>query len=601
MKYFKRLFALILSLGVVVVSVAPSVSAATQTNEVELTYENLPLEIHAGDKLIMDAGAEGGGAGSILYREELINSNYETSKWGFSSTDDYFRVYYNDTNFAFSTSTSQTLAANFSDDWISWTVNGNIGTLEFLQDWPYAVDSMYSVNGTNYTAKTSYSYGDNISLYAHLELTTEIPDYTLASELGLQITVNGSAIDVDDYFKFVERNGYYQLVSNVSDTVNYEKIYDDNYYVNLFNLLNNGVHTIRISFGDGVTLQDFKVLEIASSTSGVNPSVVSFDGSSIAPELVINDLGDNLRQYNFYDDQVLDATYSSGYNQVSKYIALLIEKPSETSEIAVVNFFVEGALLSSKEFVIEGPGSGTGGGGGVPAVDQPLVDAPTEPTLSGYTFIGWFDANDVLWDFSANPLTQTEVNLYAKFVSDSTTVHSVFFEEGLGSALDDRLVVDGEALVQPSNPFLLGHELTNWYTDEDLTEVYDFDTAVSADLTLYAGYEIGEYEISFDTNGGTDVDPIVALYQTSISRPENPTRTGYSFGGWYIDEDLTERFNFETMPGYDIQLQAKWVANNSSVIDIPAVSELTTSDYIVIGIVAATIIAAVVTIYKKRN
>jgi uncharacterized repeat protein (TIGR02543 family) len=546
----------------------------------------------------MDSDAEGGNTGSILYSEQLINSEYETSKWGFSSTDDYFKVYYNDTSFNFSTGTTQILADAFEDEWIKWTVSGNTGTLEFLQDWPYAIDGMYSVNGATVTPKIAYSYADNISLYAHLELTQEIPDYTLASDLGLQITINGNAINVDDYFKFVERNGLYQLVSNVNDNLSYEKIYDDNYYVNVFSLLNNGTYNVNIQFGDRQTLYDYQVLEISSGSSGVNPTVLQFEGTSIAPEIVINDLGDNVRQYNIYDDEILDASYSSGYNQVSKFIALLIEIPDADAQIATVNFFVQGALLSSNQFMIEDVADG---GGGVPSVDQPLISAPTDPELTDYIFLGWYDANDVLWDFSANPLNQTEVNLYAKFVTDDTTIHSVFFEEGLGSALDDRRVVDGEALVQPKDPLLLGHKLTNWYTDEDLTEVYDFSTAVTSDLTLYAGYEIGDYTITFDTNGGTDVTSITAAYQASITRPENPTRSGYAFAGWYTDEDLTDAFSFNAMPGYDLTLHAKWSQTSGAGIVLPDGGSLTTVHYVIIGIVVIAIAYSGVVFIKKHS
>ncbi len=542
--------------------VAQPTYAATQTSEVAFEYGNLPLEIHAGDKLIMDGDAVGGSHGSILYIEQFINAEYDTSKWGFGSTDDYFTVYYNDTNFQFSTGSTHTLPADYSDDWISWTVSNNIGTLEFLQDFPYAIDSLFSYNSGTYTAKTALAYTDNISYYAHLEINTELPDYVLASDLGLEISVYGSSINVDDYFKFVERNGYYQLVSNVEDDLSYEKIYEDDYYTNIFSVLNNGTYSINISFGDGQELFNYKLKEISYGGTGVNPSVVQYDGSSVAPSIAINDLGENVRQYNVYDDGILDATYSSGYNQVAKFIALMIEIPDEDEQIATVNFYVEGSISLSSYVPFDELSNGGSTG--------TTISAPSEPTLAGYIFVGWYDSNDILWDFSANPITTTEVNLYAKFVADTTTIHSVLFEEGLGSALDDRVVVDGETLDQPSNPFLLGHELINWYIDAALTEVYDFSEPVTSDLTLYAGYEIGTYTITFDTNGGTDVDALVGLYQSSISRPENPTRSGYSFGGWYTDDQLTDSFSFNTMPGYDVTLYAKWVpTSGGGIITIP--------------------------------
>ena len=66
--------------------------------------------------------------------------------------------------------------------------------------------------------------------------------------------------------------------------------------------------------------------------------------------------------------------------------------------------------------------------------------------------------------------------------------------------------------------------------------------------------------IKFESNGGTPIDPITAIYGEKIVRPEDPTRDGKHFAGWYKDIHLTQEWNFETdtVTG-NMTLYAKWM------------------------------------------
>ncbi len=67
------------------------------------------------------------------------------------------------------------------------------------------------------------------------------------------------------------------------------------------------------------------------------------------------------------------------------------------------------------------------------------------------------------------------------------------------------------------------------------------------------------YTISFNSNGGSAVDPIALPYNTAITPPANPAKVGYVFGGWYKDAALTQSYAFPaTMPAEDTVLYAKW-------------------------------------------
>ncbi len=81
-----------------------------------------------------------------------------------------------------------------------------------------------------------------------------------------------------------------------------------------------------------------------------------------------------------------------------------------------------------------------------------------------------------------------------------------------------------------------------------------------------AGSEIPtEIGVNFDSQGGSDVDTIiVAMAGDTISAPADPTRSGYTFDGWYTEPECTNKFNFSTPITATITLYAKWVQDTPS-------------------------------------
>lgn len=75
------------------------------------------------------------------------------------------------------------------------------------------------------------------------------------------------------------------------------------------------------------------------------------------------------------------------------------------------------------------------------------------------------------------------------------------------------------------------------------------------------------YTLSFDTNGGNEeIRSQKYLEGSVIIRPTEPTREGYTFEGWYADEELTTAFNFDAgMPGRDTTVYAKWAPKTYTV------------------------------------
>lgn len=105
------------------------------------------------------------------------------------------------------------------------------------------------------------------------------------------------------------------------------------------------------------------------------------------------------------------------------------------------------------------------------------------------------------------------------------------------------------------------------FKDEFVTKLKE---KINGDINIYLDYqkniddfntEVNYYTITFDTAGGSSIDSIVVKENDVITKPDDPTKEGYTFLGWYIDD---EEFNFEDLVKSDLTLVAKWEENKNS-------------------------------------
>lgn len=119
----------------------------------------------------------------------------------------------------------------------------------------------------------------------------------------------------------------------------------------------------------------------------------------------------------------------------------------------------------------------------------------------------------------------------------------------------------GTPIKKPDMPTKTGHTFAGWYMDEELTAALEDNATMPAkDITMYASWEVEQYTISFDSNGGSPVPPITQEYGTAVSEPAAPVRAGYNFTGWKLNG---ENYTFTTMPGENITLIAQWTAHTN--------------------------------------
>jgi len=150
--------------------------------------------------------------------------------------------------------------------------------------------------------------------------------------------------------------------------------------------------------------------------------------------------------------------------------------------------------------------------------------------------------------------------------SSSTVVtYTITFEENGGSTVTDITQEPGSSVSVPVAPTKTGYAFAGWYSDSALTSAYTFSVMPSQNITLYAKWQINQYTITFQTNGGSSIAPLTQDYLSSVSAPEIPTKTGYSFVGWYSDSGLTTPYAFTTMPVDGMTVYAKWEINDYTI------------------------------------
>ena len=116
-------------------------------------------------------------------------------------------------------------------------------------------------------------------------------------------------------------------------------------------------------------------------------------------------------------------------------------------------------------------------------------------------------------------------------------------------------IKSGEKISEPAEPSRDGYVFEGWYLGE---EKFDFSTPITKNIKLIAKWAPKSPIVTFDSNGGTAVASIQLDYGTKLTLPSNPTREGYYFLGWTLDENI---FNSETLITNNITLRALWGAD----------------------------------------
>ena len=192
---------------------------------------------------------------------------------------------------------------------------------------------------------------------------------------------------------------------------------------------------------------------------------------------------------------------------------------------------------------------------------------PTDVTRTGYTFKGWYD-NENLTGSPVTAIGGAETGNKEYWAKWEINQYTITFDTNGGSEIAPITQDYGTEITAPDNPTRKGYTFKGW--DKEIPETMPADN-----ITVKAQWGINQYTITFDTNGGSEIAPITQDYGTEITAPDNPTRKGYTFKGW--DKEIPE-----TMPAGNITVKAQWEINQYTItFDTNGGSEIVpiTQDY----------------------
>ena len=198
------------------------------------------------------------------------------------------------------------------------------------------------------------------------------------------------------------------------------------------------------------------------------------------------------------------------------------------------------------------------------------IEEPTVPTKENYTFIGWYKDEELqnAFDFETDTIT-INTTLYAKWQKNQPTMYEITISATPlaggnvtgGNTYEENEVVTLNAIANS------GYRFIKWTENgEEISTNATYTFTANRNRNLVAEFEGIPVKIivTFDSNGGSSVESYefegFGLYP-KIQKPANPTRAGYIFNGWYIDDI---EFDFNTVVKESITLVAKWTKKQST-------------------------------------
>lgn len=203
---------------------------------------------------------------------------------------------------------------------------------------------------------------------------------------------------------------------------------------------------------------------------------------------------------------------------------------------------------------------------------ESLTISTAKPTKTGYTFTSWNtkkDGTGTKYDIGASYTVDAELTLYAQYKENTVTYAVKYDANGGENAPKEQTKTKGKELVLSTTvPTKEGYKFVNWNTKKDGTGTsYNAGSkyTTEASVTLYAQYEkeLNEeetkYTITFYTNDGTTEKSTKVINKgDKVVKPEDPTREGYTFDGWYDKKENGKEYDFTKEVTSDISLYAYW-------------------------------------------
>lgn len=158
-----------------------------------------------------------------------------------------------------------------------------------------------------------------------------------------------------------------------------------------------------------------------------------------------------------------------------------------------------------------------------------------------------------------------------------TSNFDVSFNSNGGSSVSNQKLNYSEKATRPAtDPTRTDYTFDNWYSDSALTTVYDFNTEVTSNITLYAKWNLATATITFNSRNGSPVTPKKVEVGTVATPPTPPTRSGYAFDKWYTDYACTHEYDWTSTVDSNFTLYVGWIKTFNIVFNSNGGSAVTT-------------------------
>lgn len=177
------------------------------------------------------------------------------------------------------------------------------------------------------------------------------------------------------------------------------------------------------------------------------------------------------------------------------------------------------------------------------------VAEPEKPSREGYDFAGWFtdEALSVAATFGE---VKADVTYYAAW-----TPHGYFlvsFDSLGGSSVAALAVESGKTVAKPADPTREGYTFAGWFTDRECTKSFDFSTAVTENMTLFAGWKVADGYA--EVTGYIDGKVVASAVIKKGEKLDTLKADGEYLYCWFTDEAMTKKYDFASAVGADLKL-----------------------------------------------
>lgn len=192
----------------------------------------------------------------------------------------------------------------------------------------------------------------------------------------------------------------------------------------------------------------------------------------------------------------------------------------------------------------------------------------TDASNSEYHLIGWSKDKTATEPLKQLGVAEEGLTYYAVWSTDP--VYTVSFDmQGMGSDQHSQQIKENGKAVK-FEPVADGYSFGGWYTEAACQNAFDFETAITKDMTLYAKWNLETYTITYEMDGGEndESNPTNYTIEDETIVFKNPKeRVGYLFDGWYYNSDYSHVATQISQGHFgSFTLYAKWIPTQYEVI-----------------------------------